>query len=395
MLKRFFSEGFRPFFLFAALYGALAGLVWVIWLAVEAYSATSFDFPFGAAPQMWHAHEMIFGYASAALGGFFLTAVPNWTGAKAAREVFIATVFSLWLLGRVAVWYAGILPAGLVMVADLAFVPVLAAKIASQLIKRPKPQNMMFLAILTLFWTANLLVHLEWADVTDDTMFAGLRAGLMSLVAMIAVLGGRITPAFTRNAMKRAGEPEESWPQTPDILNRLTIAGALILPITVLLPLPQMISAAVALIFGIVQLLRLKGWRTGWTMRQPILLALHLGIAMLSIGLIAWGLAGFGVGSEVAGLHFLGIGGVGGMTIAVMGRATLGHSGQPLVASGPMAAGYALIAGAAILRWVGASLASEWNSPLILASGLFWVLAFVLFLAAMLPALLGARAGRA
>ncbi|EKD59538.1 MAG: NnrS family protein, partial [uncultured bacterium] len=111
---------------------------------------------------------------------------------------------ALWLLGRLAMWASGSLPAPVVALADLAFVPLLGAKIATQLLKRPKPQNMMFLALLVLIWLANLYTHLEFLGLTD-TAAQGLRAGLFALVAMIAVLGGRVTPAFTRNAMLREG----------------------------------------------------------------------------------------------------------------------------------------------------------------------------------------------
>lgn len=395
MLQRVFSAGFRIFFLAAAIYGVFAGLIWVIWLAGGAAESRVDIMPFGDAPHLWHAHEMIFGYASAALGGFFLTAVPNWTGAKAAREIFIISAFACWLIGRLAVWYAGVLPDGLVMVADLLFIPILAAKIGSQLLKRPKPQNMMFLAILALFWLANLLVHLEVIGWSQDTADTGLRAGLLALCAMVAVLGGRVTPAFTRNAMKNAGEPEASWPHTPDILNKLTLIGALALPVVVMLQLPSQLCGLLAIAFGIVQLLRIKGWSGGWAIRQPLLAALHLGLSMLALGLILWGLAGLGIGSEVAGLHLIGIGGIGGMTLAVMGRATLGHSGRPLKASWPMTLGYGLIVAAAALRWLSSSLTAKLSAGaselLILGAGGMWVLAFTLFLIAIAPAILGPR----
>jgi uncharacterized protein involved in response to NO len=381
-VNRVFSEGFRIFFLAAGLYGVFTGVVWSLWLGGITDSPSS-----SVSPHLWHAHEMIFGYATAAVGGFFLTAVPNWTNTPGARQGFIALAAGLWLLGRLAVWYSAVMPPVWVAVFDMAFVPILAAKILSQLLKRPKPQNMMFLVFLVLLWVANGMVHLEWTGVTDDTAANGLRAGLLVLCGLIAILGGRITPAFTRNAMKRAGVAESAWPRSSQVIEKATLVSALVLPVLVLVPLPVQVSAAVAVVLGVLQCARLTNWRARWCLRQPILFALHLGLGMLAVGLLLWGLAGFGLGDEIAALHVLGIGCVGGMTLAVMSRAGLGHSGRPLVAPGPVALGYFVLAAAAVLRWLGSELGSEFFLPSMLGTGALWVLAFALYLLAMWPAL--------
>ncbi len=387
IITRIFGEGFRVFFLSAGLYGLFVGLVWGLWLAVP-YLAPDY----GMTPPMWHAHEMIFGYATAALGGFFLTAVPNWTGAPDARARFIALAAGVWLAGRMAMWFSGILPPLVVAVLDLAFVPILAAKIATLLIRRPKPQNMVFLLLLSLIWVANLLTHLEWAGITSDTLQTGLRAGLLTLCAMIAILGGRITPAFTRNAMKRAGEPEANWPVSVAGLDKAGMILALVLPCGVLVLGATGTAGVLGLALGGVQILRMSRWRMIWSARQPILLALHLGLGMLALGLILWGLAALGFGNEVAALHVLGIGCVGGMTLAVMSRAALGHSGRDLIAPGPMVVAYGLMAAAAISRWIAADMESGYLVAMLLSDGL-WVSAFVLYLIAMWPALTGPRLG--
>ena len=393
-MQRILSEGFRAFFLSAGLYAVFAGLIWVIWLGVHAAGGMMGEMPFAVPPFEWHAHEMIFGYAAAAVGGFFLTAVPNWTGARDARMLFVTGAVGLWLIGRLAVWYSAALPAGAVAVADLAFVPVLAAKIASQLIRRPKPQNMIFLGVLCLYWVANLMVHLDWMGLAADSAATGLRAGLLVLCALIAVLGGRITPAFTRNAMKRAGVDEARWPVSAAPVERASAVLMLGLPVLVMAGAPVPLAAGVALAAGLVQALRLARWRGRWTLSQPILLALHLGLAMLAAGLVLWGLAGFGIGSEVAALHILGIGTVGGMTLAVMSRAILGHTGRALVAPRPVALGYGAVALAAVLRWLSSTLGGAWYFPAALGAGVLWVLAFTLFLAALWPALSGPKLGK-
>ncbi|WP_372884602.1 NnrS family protein [Shimia sp.] len=392
VIKRVLGEGFRVFFLCAGLYAVFAGAIWAMWLLAQARGA-ELALPV-ADPQMWHAHEMIFGYAGAAMGGFFLTAVPNWTNTPGARIGFLSVAAGLWLAGRLAMWGSGVLPAPLVAVADLGFVPILSLKIASQLIKRPKPQNMMFLLILTLLWLGNLFVHLEWLGVMADSAGAGLRAGLFALCAMIVVLGGRITPAFTRNAMKREGVPEAGWPVSVAPLEKAALVLALALPISVLMGaagLPEAVAAVVAILLGAVQFMRLLRWRGGWTLRQPILFALHLGLAMLGAGLILWGLAALGLGQEVAALHLLAIGGVGGMTLAVMSRAALGHSGRALIAPKPVALGYGLLALTALLRWGAGQWAGEGYFLVMAAISLLWTVVFVLFSMCLWPALVKPR----
>ncbi|CUK17584.1 NnrS protein [Ruegeria denitrificans] len=389
IITRILGEGFRVFFLSAGLYGLFVGVVWGLWLIVP-YMAPDY----GMTPPMWHAHEMIFGYATAALGGFFLTAIPNWTGAPEARAHFITLAAGLWLAGRMAMWFSGVLPPVLVAVVDLAFVPVLAAKIATQLIRRPKPQNMIFLLLLSLIWVADLMTHLQWMGITEGTLQTGLRAGLLALCAMIAILGGRITPAFTRNAMKRAGVPEADWPVSVALFDKTGMVLALILPLVVVVLGAGRVAGVGALALGLVQILRMARWRSRWAARRPILLALHLGLCMLAVGLILWGLAVLGLGNEIAALHVLGIGCVGGMTLAVMSRAALGHSGRALIAPAPMVVAYGLMAVAALSRWIGAELNAGYMVAMLLSDGL-WVCAFALYLIAMWPALTGPRAGRA
>ncbi len=384
-IARLFGEGFRAFFLAAGLYAVAAVAVWLVWFAASG----SVDLPIAMAPQHWHAHEMIFGYASAALGGFFLTAVPNWTGAKAARHVFIALAVGAWIAGRAAMWMSGALPPALVALLDLCFLPILAAKIASQLMKRPKPQNVMFLGVIALIWAANLLVHLEWAGVTGDTAIAGLQGGLLATCGLIAVLGGRVTPAFTRNAMTRAGR-ETGLPGAPGWIDRGTIVSSLALPVAVLLSLPDLATGIIALAAGGFALMRLAFWRGCWTLGQPILWSLHLGYLWLGVGYLLFGLAAFGLDTQIAALHVLGIGTVGGMTLAVMSRATLGHTGRALKAPRPVALAYTLVAAAALLRWAAAAFPALYTQA-VLAAGLLWVAAFALFTVALWPAFWGPR----
>ncbi len=385
-ILRLFSEGFRIFFLAAGVFGAGTGILWTLSLMAGGAGMDALYM----APSQWHAHEMIFGYGATAIGGFFLTAVPNWTGTKGAWIGYIAGVFALWLMGRVALWPWGLVPPMAAMVVDLLFIPVLAWKILSQLLKRPKPQNMVLLSMLVALWVSNLLVHLEWTGLTDGTARQGMLGGLMALVGLIGVLGGRVTPAFTRNAMKRVEVPEAHWPKTSNAVNKAAIVTSLALPWAAMSGIDP-VFAALALSAGSVHLVRLGGWRSLWTVGQPILWSLHLSMAFLALGLILWGLAGFGVGQDLAAIHVLGIGSVGGMTLAVMSRAALGHTGRALIAPAPMVWAYSVMACAALIRWGGQSaLLAVYDFTLMMSAGL-WVAAMVLFLIAMYPMVIAPR----
>jgi uncharacterized protein involved in response to NO len=194
--------------------------------------------------------------------------------------------------------------------------------------------------------------------------------------------------------MTRAGR-ETGLPVSRPPLEIAGVALAIALPALTLLRAPDAALGVAALAAGAAQLGRVAGWRPGWTLGQPILWSLHLAFATLGLGLLLTGLAAFGIGSAIAALHVLGIGAVGGMTLAVMSRATLGHSGRPLVAPPAVGLAYALLPLAAALRWVASEEMGAWYFPGVLAAGLLWTLAFALFVAALWPAFWGPRADAA
>lgn len=391
-LKRLFGDGFRVFFLAAGVFAVLSMVVWELYLTLHAIGGV-LDLPTAAPPHLWHAHEMIFGYGAAVLGGFFLTAVPSWTGGKSAPHRFILLASGLWLAGRLAVWWSAQLPPGLVALADLAFIPVLSLNMLSQLMKSPKPQQMIFLLLLALFWAGNLMVHLEWLGWTAATAWEGLRAGLLTLGTMIMILGGRVTPGFTRNAMVQSGR-EDRLPRNPMQLAGLSIATALGLTVGYLLALPPLLLGPLAVLAGVAGLLRVALWQGLWTRDKPILWTLHLSYAVNAAGFVALGLANLDLAPEIAALHLLGIGGVGGMTLAMMSRASLGHTGRALVAPRPVVLAYALVPLAALARFAGSALPALYT-PAVLTAGALWLLAFALFAITYWPVLWGPRVPRA
>ncbi len=386
------SEGFRFFFLAGPIFSIVAMGMWLGWLAVHALGGVFTALPFVVPPHEWHAHEMIYGYGAAVMAGFFLTAVPNWTGAEPARAVYIAAIAGLWLAGRLALMFSSAIPPVLVMAVDVAFVPVLGIKILLNLMKRPKPQNLVFLGLLALMTIGNVLMHLGWLGAVPDGARSGARLGLLTLAALIAILGGRVTPAFTRNALLRDGREDA----LPVLRTRVDGAGtvlAMALALSAPLGFDERLLAALALAAGIANAVRLQGWRGLSVIDQPILWSLHLGFAMLVLGYLA--LAAHWLGApigEAAALHVIAIGSVGGMTLAVMSRAALGHTGRPLVVARPIAWAYGLIALAALVRSLGQVVMPDRYFTVMMIAGGFWIAALSIFAVIYAPILIRPRA---
>ena len=367
-LKRIFREGFRAFFLGAAIWAILSGVIWEVWLGAQSVGDGIEMSNLAMSPYEWHSHEMIFGYAGAAIGGFFLTAVAS------GRGLVITLSVCLWAAGRIAMWQSSALPAELVAGIDLSFLLVLIARIAVQLVRRPKPQHAVFLVFLTALMAGNLAVHLDWTGFIPGAAYEGIRLGLLALIGLIVVLGGRVTPGFIRNAMKRAERPEATWPPVTPRLDRGSVAFAVLLPWSLFVPvLHPMIALALAVVHG----LRMAQWRGTWTLRDPLLWSLFAAQALVVTGLAMWAFAQWGIGDEIGALHVLGLGGIGGMTLAVMSRAILGHTGRAPVPPTPVAWGYGLMILSAVTRWLAADLLVVWHDGLVLIAGAAWIGAFV------------------
>lgn len=384
-LNRIFGEGFRAFFLGAAIWAILSGVIWEFWLGAQATGDGTVMSNLAMSPYEWHAHEMIFGYAGAAVGGFFLTAVAN------GRGFVIALSVGLWAAGRIAMWHSAALPPMAVAGADLSFFTVLIARIVFQLVRRPKPQHVVFLVFLLALFLGNLDAHLEWSGGVPGAANQGIRLGMLSLIGLIVVLGGRVTPGFIRNSMKRAELSEATWPPATPKLDRGSVACAVLLPWSLFVP---VLHPIVALALAVCHALRMARWRGAWTFRDPLLWSLVVAQAMTVIGLAMWAFAQWGIGSDIGALHVLGVGGIGGMTLAVMSRAVLGHTGRALIAPIPVAWGYSLMILATLTRWLAADLLVNWHDPLVLVAGAAWVGAFALFLKGFLGALIGPRPNR-
>ncbi|WP_081455321.1 NnrS family protein [Roseibium aggregatum] len=371
------TAGFRFFFLSAGIFSVFAMLAWTVWLGVHAAGGTFVSTPMSMAPHLWHAHEMVFGYTAAVIAGFFVTAVPNWTGTKEAGSLFVIASGTVWLAGRFAIWFSNSIDPVIVAAVDLAFVPVLSTAVLGRLARKSQARNMVFLALLTALLTGNLMMHLEWIGWTDDTAQAGVRMGIFTSTAMIAIIGGRVVPAFTRNALLRAGH-QGPLPVSRVWLDRAGILLVLLAALAFLPFVPEVLRGGLCLAAGLVTLLRLVGWQ-GWAARgEPILWILHAAYLLLGAGYLVYGVTLLtGEYSETAALHLLAAGAIGSMTLAMMTRASLGHAGLPLKVSRPIVIAYVLLIAAALVRSFGLTALDYFETMLL--SGSLWILAFGIY----------------
>ena len=374
--------GFRPFFLLAALLAAAAVPVWLLIYqgAIEPVSYLP--------PTIWHAHEMVFGFAMAVVAGFLLTAASNWTGRRTASGLGLGALVGLWIAGRAGVMAGDALPQWLVIGIDVAFLPVLAIVLAIPLLATGNRRNVMFPVILLVLGAINLSIHLGAIGAIDWDPSRGLRIAIDLVLLMIGVLGGRVIPSFTKNALPQA--QVNPCPKA-SVLALLSLAA---LAIAETVSGNPIVTGSIALVAGIVNILRMRGWGSIATRRTPILWILHVGYAWLAVGLVLRGIAEL---TDIipldAGIHALTLGATGSMILGMMSRVALGHTGRSIMPAPLTVAAYWLVNAAALLRVL---FALTWNDGLrtasLVGSGALWSLAFLCFVVVYLPILSRPRA---
>lgn len=380
------SFGFRPFFLLGAVWAALAMALWVPMLAGRLALPTAFD------PVSWHAHEFLFGYLGSIIAGFLLTAVPNWTGRLPVTGWPLAALAGLWLAGRAAVLVSHGLAPLAVAVVDLAMASVLAALLAREIIAGKNWRNLPVVGLLALFVVANGLFHWEAATGAYAAQGMGLRLGVAAAVMMIAVIGGRIVPSFTRNWLAKRGPGRLPVPPM-QVLDKIALAVLLAALLAwVVWPFASRTGAALAMA-GLLHLVRLARWAGDRTMAEPLVAVLHLGYLFVPVGALGGAaeiLSGRALVGAGAAQHLWMAGGIGLMTLAVMTRATLGHTGRDLTAGPGTTAIYGALVAAVLLRVAAGAwppVASVLNS----LAGASWIAAFAGFTAIYAPMLLRPR----
>jgi uncharacterized protein involved in response to NO len=365
------SAGFRPFFLLSALWACI-GIP--LWLAVYAGSAQLLSV---LPPAVWHAHEMIFGFAAATVAGFLLTAIPNWTGRMPLQGGPLAGLVLLWLAGRVAVLLSAIIGPVASALLDLSFPAAFLGVVAREIVAGRNWRNLPMVAALAGLLLSNALVHLAALGVADTATF-GNECGIAILVMLISLVGGRIIPSFTRNWLARS-RPGIAPPATASWLDSGVLSVTAMALIAWLFAPGALATSFLCLIAGLAQWLRLSRWRGVATLREPLLSVLHLGYLWLGLGLSLLGLQPVMPWlAPFTAMHALTVGAVGTMTLAVMTRSTLGHTGRPLEAGAGTTAIYLLITVAALCRLFAPFSGTQYLSVLWLA-GCAWSAAFGLF----------------
>ena len=362
------SYGFRPFFLGAGLYAILAMGLWLGALG----GLVSVGGAYG--PIAWHAHEMLFGYATAALAGFLLTTIPNWTGRFPLSGGPLLGLFLLWGAGRIAMAAPDLLGLSVSAAIDTAFLGVVGAVSLREIVAGRNWRNLKVLLGIGGLTAANAAFHI--LTITGEDIGLASRMAVSIYLLLIALIGGRIVPSFTRNWLARAGRTDFSKPF--DLYDRISISAlALALMVWTVAPEGQLTAGLAALAggLGLGRLARWQGWRT---LEEPMLLMLHIGFGFVSLGLLAASLAAMGLISLPSAVHVMTVGGIGGMTLAVMTRATLGHTGRRTTADVPTTMAYLSLITAAVVRPFAELLPQHYHTLLTLSAG-GWLIAFGLF----------------
>lgn len=374
--------GFRPFFLGGAVWALIVVVLWIGALSGSWSLPTTFD------PLAWHRHEMLFGYLGAVIAGFLLTAIPNWTGRLPVTGGRLAALASLWLAARLALLFSAIVGAEVAFALDVGFLLVLFAVAAREVIAA-KNRNLPVVFIILLFAAASATDHAEAMGLAVGEG-VGWRAGLGLVVALIALIGGRIIPSFTRNWLSKQGF-KTGLPGQPDWFDKVSLAGLGVAIVGWIVAPDASVTAALLLLAGLMHVVRLARWSGYRAFRDPLVLILHVAYAWLPLGLLLLGLSIVDpVVQRTTALHALTAGLMASMTLAVMTRATLGHTGRELRADGWTTASYVLVTLGAALRVAAPLLPLDYMRAIEVA-GMLWAGGFVAFIVSFGPKLWGAR----
>ena len=339
-----FTYGFRPFFLGATVWAALAMALWIVALSGGIVVPSAFD------PVSWHAHEFLYGYLSAVIAGFLTTAVPNWTGRMPIVGRPLAALFVLWVAGRAAVAFSGYLSPTVVVVIDLAFPVIFGLAIAREIVAGKNWRNTIVLAMLTVFTLGNALFHYDAAHGIYAAQGPGLRLGLAAALMMIALIGGRVVPSFTRNWLVKQGDTHMPVPPMRRLDKVAMLVLLIALALWVVAPIGVPTAAALALA-GVLHFVRLARWRGMRTLAEPLVGVLHAAYACLPLGALSVAVEAAWPGTfGPAAQHLWMAGAIGLMTLAVMTRATLGHTGQALHAGPGTVLIYLFLIAAVVVR---------------------------------------------
>lgn len=368
-----FRLGFRPFYLLAAGFAAVSIPLWI-----ARY--------FGGLPVLshvdlnWHMHEMVFGFVIAVIIGFLFTAGRNWTGLWTPRRGHLAALAALWIAGRLAMLFAPPLVAATV---DLLFLPFAAYPVYRVLERAGSKRNMFLVGLLGLLTVINAAFHAAVLGWISMSSIVPIQAAILVIVMIESVIGGRVIPGFTANAIQGVK------PVMNEKRDKISLGLTALAALAWVASMPGPLAGALAAAAAVAQATRAIGWMPHVTLHKPILWILHLSYAWIPVGLFMMGLAAWGLTTSSAAFHVLTIGSMAGLIIGMITRTALGHTGRPLVAGNSELLMYLLIQAGVAARMLAA--ANVMRSPMLVITAACWSAAFVLYVVVYAPYLMAPR----
>jgi uncharacterized protein involved in response to NO len=365
----FVQKGFRPFFLLGALVATAMLPAWLLVLTGSWVPKTPFDLT------VWHAHEMVFGFGAAIIAGFLLTAVGNWTQRETAVGMPLLLLAVLFVAGRLAVSFGALLPRWAPLLVDGAFLPVLALVLARPLLVARARANIVVVVMVLALAAANVLTHLGALGIAPSWQRRGVLVGVDVVILVASLIAGRVFPMFTRNATR-----EESIRSSPR-LNTVSMAALVSSTLLDVAGVESPWKGVLLIAIGALFVARAWRWGARYTLRTPLLWVLHAGYAWLCVGFVLRGVAMFTYRvPPSAGLHALTVGAIGMLTLGMMSRVSLGHTGRMLEAPRSAVVAFVLVILATIARVVGPLIGPAWVLPSLVVAGSLFAAAFALFL---------------
>ena len=372
-----FQLGFRTFYSLAAVFSIAA---MILWLRAFAGLAGTGEYLYGV---VWHSHEMLFGFATAVIAGFLLTAVRNWTGLPTPTGAALALLAALWLAARVLIILGS---APLAAIVDAAFLPALAVAIAGPILGSKNKRNYKVLAIILLLAVLHGVFHLASLGYTEAWLSrTALFVSIDIVIILMSIVGGRVIPAFTRNAIPSATSRHEPWVEV------MTFASMILIVVAGVLrgswATPPMLMALLLAVAAAAHAIRLALWDPVKTIHNPLLWMMPVAYSWMPVAFFLRALAAMNIVVASAWIHAMTMGAVSALMLAMMMRSSLGHTGRQLIASRTDMAAFLLLQTAAIVRVLASIVAGETYQQWVVASGLIWALAFLVFVLRYLPML--------
>jgi uncharacterized protein involved in response to NO len=378
--------GFRPFFLLAGLTALSLIPYWLVLF-----------FKGGPQPTYglvnWHTHEMIYGYTVAVIAGFLLTAEKNWTGVQTPKGGWLAVLALIWLAGRIVPFtnIAGlILPAWLIASIDLAFLPILAIVLLIPLLKTSQYKQLVFVFIVFLLFISNLLFHLGYLNPGWQTTGIAIKLGWTSIILLITVMGGRVIPFFIERGTGQIGKL-----RSYRSLELVSFTSLLIWLVYSLASANTLVIAVLAVVAGLFQALRLWGWYIRELWRHPMLWVLYLGYAWIPLGLFLYAYLSLSGAPVSSAVHAFTAGAIGLLTIGMMVRVSLGHTGRNIEASSCIVLAFVFVLFGSLLRVIASitqvDLIANHYVLIVTSAGVMWSIGFLCFVIMFIPVLWRSR----